>query len=185
MKANHLAIIFPAGKLPQNTRQACAAVWSKTSRLLLRNMGKLYASFHPAARPWDVGIRTPFGVVLGRDDPALFLSLFFKARRKQRMSIEYHLGSALAATGFDNLRMVGDTLVCPVILDGKDKLLESHIFWQAALASGVILPDCGVYYAEWGRSTVEMGMEKTIESNPADYALCVATLEHMEERHGI
>ncbi len=185
MKANHLAMILPAKKLPQNTRQAYMAVWSETSRLLLRDMGKLYASFHPAARPWGVEIRTPFGVVLGWNDPALFLSLFFRARRKREMSIEYHLGGTLAATGFDNLRMVGDTLICPVTLDGKDKLLEAHIFWQAALASGAILPDCGVYYAERGRSTVEMGLEKTIESDPAGYALCVATLEHMEGHHGI
>lgn len=185
MKENHLAVIFPAGNLPQNTRQACMAVWSEASRLLLQDMGKLYAGFYPAARPWDVEIRTPFGVVLGRDDPSRFLCLFSRAREKRGMSIEYHLGSTLAAAGFDNLRVIGDTIICPVTLDGTDKMLEAHILWQAALANGAILPDIGVYYAERGHSTVESGLERMVESHPEGYALCVVTLEHMEERHGI
>ena len=51
---------------------------------------------------------------------------------------------------------------------------------QEALAKGAILPDCGVYFAERMRSSVEPGMEKVIESNPADYALCVVILENRE-----
>ena len=70
-------------------------------------------------------------------------------------------------------------------LDGTNKRLEGHIFWHMAMANGVILPDCGVYYAERKRSTVEPGLEKVIESYPAGYALCMVTLEQREDSHGI
>lgn len=62
-------------------------------------------------------------------------------------------------------------------LDGTNKRLEGHILWHAAMEQGAILPDCGVYYAERKRSTVEPGLEKSVESIPADYALCMVTME--------
>lgn len=179
MRANHLAVVFPMKKLPQNTEKIPVAVWAETCRLLRRNMGKLYAAFYPAVRPWDINIRTPFSVVLGRADPSGFLGLYFRAREKRDLAIEYHVGGTIAENGFDKLHKVGDTLFCPVSLDGTNKSLEAHIFWQMALANGVILPDCGVYYAEWMRSTVEPNLEKVIESSPEDYALCMVTLEHV------
>ncbi len=180
MKANHLAVIFPAKGLPQNTDQAYSAVWAETSRLLLRDLGILYASFYPAAHTWGIDIRAPYGVVLGRDDPARFLRLFSEARVKQACAIEYHVGGTLAETGLERFQAAGDMLICPVILDGTNKRLESHVLWHMALASGAILPDCGVYYAEQKRSTVDPGLEKNIESNPVEYALCMVTLELME-----
>ena len=64
MKANHLAVIFPAKDLPQNTVHACGAIWTRTSRMLLPGLGKLYDRFHPAAQPWGVEIPAPFSVVL-------------------------------------------------------------------------------------------------------------------------
>lgn len=182
MRVSHLAVVFPTKGLPQNTEQARVMVWTEVSRLLRRDLGTLYDSFYPSPRSWEVDIRTPFGVVLGRDDPSGFLRLYSEARAKQRFAIEYHVGGTIAENGFDKLQKVGDTLICPVTLDGTNKNLESHIFWQAALANGAILPDCGVYYAERKRSSVEPGFEKVIESNPADYALCVVTLEHQGVR---
>lgn len=80
MKANHLAVIFPAKDLPQNTVHACGAIWTRTSRMLLPGLGKLYDRFHPAAQPWGVEIPAPFSVVLGRDDPCRFLRLYLRAK---------------------------------------------------------------------------------------------------------
>lgn len=182
MKSNHLAVVFPAKGLPQNTEQARSAVWAETSRLMLRDLGILYASFYPAVQTWGIDIRAPYGVVLGRDDPARFLRLFSEARAKQACAIEYHVGGALAETGLERLQAAGDMLICPVVLDGTNKRLESHVLWHMALASGAILPDCGVYYAEKKHSTVEPGLEKTIGSNPTEYALCMVTLELMGEQ---
>lgn len=179
MKANHLAIVFSAKGLPQNTAHACGIVWTKTNRMLLPGLGKLYDRFHPAARPWDVEIPTPFGVVLGRDDPCRFLRLYFRAREFRKKSIDFHVDGTLAETGLEKLQIAGDSLICPVHLDGTNKRLEGHILWHAALVEGAILPDCGVYYAEQKRSAVEPGLEKSIESAPADYALCMVTMEVM------
>lgn len=185
MRANYLAVVFAMKQLPQNTEKVPVAVWAETSRLLRQDMGKLYSGFYPAARPWDVEIRTPFSVVLGRDDPTRFLRLFSEARMKRGLAIDYHVGGTLVETGFDNLRKIGDTLICPVALDGTNKDLEAHIFWHMALANGAILPDCGIYYAERKRSSVEPGLEKVIESSPEDYALCMVTLELREDNRGI
>lgn len=177
MKANHLAVVFPAKGLPQNTVQACGAIWTQTSRMLLPGLGKIYDRFHPAAQPWGVEVPTPFSVVLGREEPCRFLRLYFQAREFREASIGFHVGGTLAETGLEKLHAVGNTLICPVALDGTNQRLEGHILWHMAMADGTILPDCGVYYAEQKRSTVEPGSEKLIESHPADYALCMVTME--------
>ena len=185
MKICHLAVVFPANGLPRNTVQACGALWAQSSRMLLPGLGKLYDRFHPAVTPWGVDIPTPFSIVLGRDDPSLFLRLFLRARRLREEAIEFHVGGTLIETGFEKLRAAGDVLICPVTLDGTNKRLEGHILWYVSLDQGVVLPDCGVYYAERKRSTVEPDFEKRIESAPADYALSMVTLECVEDSHGI
>ena len=185
MKACHLAVVFPAKGLPRNTVQACGALWTQTSRMLLPGLGRFYDRFHPAAQPWGVDIETPFSVVLGRDDPCLFLRLYFRAREFRKESVDVHVGGTLIETGPEKLRAEGDILICPVKLDGTNKRLEAHIFWHAAMAQGVILPDCGVYYAERKRSAADVNFEKSVESAPADYALSMVTMERMEDSHGI
>lgn len=177
MKACHLAVVFPAKGLPRNTVQACGALWTQTSRMLLPGLGRFYDRFHPAAQPWGVDIETPFSVVLGRDDPCLFLRLYFRAREFRKESVDFHVGGTLIETGPEKLRAEGDILICPVKLDGTNKRLEAHIFWHAAMAQGVILPDCGVYYAERKRSAADVNFEKSVESAPADYALSMVTME--------
>lgn len=177
MRANHLAVAFSAKGLPQNTVHACGAIWTKTSRMLLPGLGKFYGRFYPATRPWGVEISTPFSVVLGRDDPCRFLRLYFRAREFREKSIAFHVGGTLEETGFEKLQAAGDILICPVTLDGTNKRLEGHILWHTALAQGAIMPDCGVYYAERKRATADPGFERSIESDPADYALSMVTLE--------
>ena len=182
MRANHLAVVFPVKELPQNTEKVPAAVWAAASRMLLPGLGKFYGRFYPAAQPWGVEISTPFGVVVGRDDPCRFLRLYFRAREFQKESVACHAGGTLMETGPEKLQTVDDILICHVTLDGTNKRLEQHALWHMAMAQGVILPDCGVYYVERKRSAVEPGLEKSIESSPADYALSMVTLEPMEER---
>ncbi len=177
MRANHLAVVFSAKGLPQNTVHACGNIWTQTSRMLLPGLGTFYDRFHPAVRPWDVEIPMPFSVVLGRDDPCRFLRLYFRAREFQERSIGFHVTNALAETDAGKLQAAGDILICPVTLDGTNAHLEAHVLWHTAMAQGTILPDCGVYYAEQKRSTVEPGFEKSVESTPANYALCVVTME--------
>ena len=185
MRANHLAVVFPAKELPQNMGQAYGTVWAETSRMLLPGLGKLYDRFYPAAQPWDVQISTPFSVVFGLNDPSCFLHLYFQARKLQKESIHFHASGMLAETGSEKFQTSGDILICLVTLDGTNKRLEGHAFWHMALANGAILPDCGFYYAERKHSMADSGLEKLIESHPASYALCMVTLEQSEDSHGI
>ena len=185
MRASHLAVVFPAKGLPRNTVQACEALWTRTSRMLLPGLGKFYDRFHPAAQPWGVDIPAPFSVVLGWDDPALFLHLYLRAREYHKESLNFHVDRALDEMDFKLLKTGGGILICPVTLDGTNKRLEAHIFWHAAMAQGVILPDCGAYYAERKRSAADVNFEKSVESAPADYALSMVTMERMEDSHGV
>ena len=185
MKVNYLAIVFPTEGLPQNTVHACGNIWAQTSRMLLPGLGKFYDRFHPAARPWGVEIPAPFSVVLGRDDPCLFLRLYLRARDFQEESIGFHMTRALAEMGIEKLQATDDILVGLVTPDGTNKLQEGHFLWHTAIAHGAILPDCGVYYAEQKQSVVDLDFEENVESTPTDYALSLVTLEQGEDGHGV
>lgn len=124
----------------------------------------------------------PFGVLLGRDAPTDFVHILAAATAEQEAAIDFHVKGLLAGVNPDQVREVGSTLICPVHLDGTDKELEAHSLWQLCFASGVLLPDCGVYYAQQQRSLAGPELKKTISSHLAGYALCVVTLEAGENK---
>ena len=84
--------------------------------MLLPGLGKTYGWFHPAAQSWGVEIPAPYSVVLGRDDPCLFLRLYFRAREFRKVSIDFHVGGTLAETGFDKLQ-AADYALCMVTME--------------------------------------------------------------------
>lgn len=182
MKTTQLAVVWPVPSPPQNTRQIHQTVWAQTADLLKPGLGTLYASFYPASQAWGVSLNTPFGVLLGRDAPTDFVHILAAATAAQEAAIDFHVKSLLAGVNPDQVREVGSTLICPVHLDGTDKELEGHTLWQIGFASGVPLPDCGVYYAQQQRSLAGAELKKTIASHLAGYALCVVTLETGENK---
>lgn len=180
MKFNYLAVIIPMKWLSQNTDLARTQAWAAISQLMLPDLGKLYARFYPAANPWGQDIPTPFGVVLGREDPVKFLNIFYQAKKKQEEAVAFHSAEMLKNIDIDHTERIGDTLICHVNAGESSEPLAAHTLWHVAMASGVLMPDCGVYYLEQKQATISPEQEKAVLGHPADYALCTVTLEAME-----
>ena len=180
MKTLHLAVVCPVSGLPQNTEQARREVWAKVTNLLQPDLGKMYDSFYPATSAWGVELNVPFGILLGRDDPACFVRIVANATEVQNAAIDFHMAGLLAGVDFDQTHTMGDALICPVHLDGTDRELEAHSFWHLGLATGVFLPDCGIYYLEQQKAVVDAELRRAIAGNLASYAVCVVVLEVAE-----
>lgn len=182
MKFNHLVVIVPMKWLPQNTERARTQMWAQVTQLLLPDLGRLYSRFYPASNLWGQDIQTPFGVVLGGEDPIKFLNIFYQAKKKQEEAIAFHSAGMLENIDFDQTEQVGDALICHVTAE-SNKALTAHSIWNIAVMSGVLLPDCGIYYLEQKQSVISPEQEKALTARPDDYALCAVTLEMMEEQH--
>lgn len=179
MKGTNLAVVCSASGLPQNTELACQAVWAKTTQFLQPNLGKLYSSFYPATNPWGINLNVRFGVLLGREAPEQFVRILCAATEAQNLSIDFHTEALLNRVKPEQTRQVGDTIVCPVTLDGTDKELEAHSIWHMAIAAGAFMPDCGIYYLEQGLAVAAPELRKEIARSIGNYAVCVVRLEAM------
>ena len=177
MKTLLLAVVCPVSGLPQNTEQVRQMVWAEVTGLLQPDLGKFYTSFYPAPRTWGVELNEPFGVLLGRDDPVRFLHILTMATEAQDNATAFHMGSLLTGIDVSQTQTVGDTLICPVHLDGTNKELEAHSLWLLGIAGGKLLPDCGIYYIQQRRAVAGPDMAKAIAGNLAGYAVCTVRLE--------
>ncbi len=177
MKALNLAVVCPVRDLPQNASLVRNAVWAQVSGLLQPNLGRLYSSFYPASHAWGINLNTPFGVLLGRDDPLRFMHILAAAKMAQDAAIDFHVKALLSGVAPDEMCASGDTIICPVHLDGTDKALEAHSIWHLGMANGALLPDCGIYYAGQKRAIAGPELANDISARLADYAVCVVALE--------
>ena len=82
----------------------------------------------------------------------------------------------------DKAQKAGDSLICPVVVDGSDPELMIHALWHISLQKGAPLPDCGIYYAALGRAVASQEEQRAILANPARYALCVVRLSPEVEK---
>ena len=151
-------------------------VWGKVSELLLPALGKLYRQFNPSNGAWGLKLVRPFGVILGKQEPEQFLALFLAGQQAQQDAMEFHLSAMIEKTDMSNAQKIGDSLVCPMIVDGKDPELMAHAIWHISLQKGAPLPDCGIYYIGLGRAVASTEEQRAILANPAGYALCTVTL---------
>ncbi len=147
------------------------------TNLLQPGLGKLYDSFYPATSAWGVELNGPYGILLGRDDPAGFVRIAANAAEVQNAAVDFHMAGLLAGVDLDQTHTMGDTLICPVHLDGTDQELEAHSLWHLGLATGVLLPDCGIYYLEQQKAVADEELRRAIAGNLAGYAVCVVVLE--------
>ena len=176
MKFCNMAVIVPVDKLAENEEALRAQVWGKVSELLLPALGKLYRQFNPSNGAWGLKLVRPFGVILGKQEPEQFLALFLAGQQAQQDAMEFHLSAMIEKTDVSNAQKIGDSLVCPMIVDGKDPELMAHAIWHISLQKGAPLPDCGIYYEGLGRAVASMEEQRAILANPAGYALCTVTL---------
>lgn len=184
MKANVMAVIYDAEKLPKQEPAARAQIWARTTQLLLPGLGKLYSKFYPAVRAWGKTIGDPLGVILGARSPEKLLSFYVAACEAQSRAVEFHLAPLLG--GFDPEKVVqaGDALICPVSVDMSDQAVSSHAIWHLSIMNGDLLPDCGVYHASKSSAVVSPEDSRSIIRNAANYAMCLVALEPMEVQDG-
>ena len=176
MKYCNVAVVLPITELSGNEQELQNNVWAKTSDLLLPALGKLYRQFNPASNAWGHPIRNPLGVVLGKQEPELFLALFLAAQKSQMDATAFHAEAMIEKTDLSKVQAVGDSLLCPVVVDGSDPELMVHTLWHLSMHRGDLLPDCGIYYAHLGRAVASLEEQRQVLSRPSDYALCMVML---------
>lgn len=179
MKGTTLAVVCSASGLLQNTELARQVVWAKTTQFLQPNLGKLYSSFYPASHAWGTEINAPFSVLLGQEAPEQFIHILLAATEAQNASIDFHVNALLNRIAPEQAHQVGDTTIFPVALDRSDEELEAHTIWHLAMATGVFLPDCGIYYVEQKQTVASPELRREIACGIGNYAVCVVRLEAM------
>ena len=114
------------------------------------------------------------------------MHLYFEACRAQTSAIRFHARELLKTVDPSLLEKAieEDAPFCTVEIDGSDPVRTAHAVWQIALYEGALLPDCGVYYANLGKSQASQEEQDAILANAAGYALCMVTLELKEEDDG-
>ena len=181
MKFCNMAVVVPVDQLTGSKAALSAQVWGQVSNLLMP-LGKLYRQFHPANDAWGHKLTSPFGVVLGCQEPELFLTLFLTGQQTQQEAVAFHAAAMIKKVDMDKAQKAGDSLICPVVVDGSDPELMIHALWHISLQKGAPLPDCGIYYAALGRAVASQEEQRAILSNPAGYALCVVRLSPEVEK---
>ena len=177
MKGTTLAVVCSASGLPQDTELARQAVWAKTAQFLQPSLGKLYSSFYPAANAWGIELNVKFSVLLGREAPEEFIRVLIAATEAQNAAIHFHIGGLLSHIDPEQTHQVDGAIVCPVTLDGTDKELEAHSAWHMAMAAGVFLPDCGIYFMERKTAVADLELRREISRSIESHAVCVVRLE--------
>ena len=176
MKSCEMVIVVPVDRLAGNEEALRSQVWGKVSELLLPALGKLYRQFNPSDGAWGHTLVRPFGVILGKQEPEQFLALFLAGRQAQQEAMEFHASAMIAKADMSSAQKIGDSLVCPMVVDGSDPELMAHAIWHISLHKGAPLPDCGIYYEGLGRAVASMEEQRAVLANPAGYALCTVNL---------
>lgn len=186
MNVSHLAVIVPVDEMLQDAEHTREEVWGTVTHLLLPYLGKCYEKFYPSKSAWGRRVSEPFSVVLGKDSPNQFVDLYRVACRAQTSAIHFHAEELIKTIDPCLLEkaMEAHAPFCTVVVDGSDPIQAGHAVWQIALHDGALLPDCGVYYANLGKSQASQEEQDAILANAAGYALCMVTLELKEEDDG-
>ena len=141
MKFCNMAVVVPVDQLTGSKAALSAQVWGQVSNLLMPALGKLYRQFHPANDAWGHKLTSPFGVVLGCQEPELFLTLFLAGQQTQQEAAAFHAAAMIKKVDMDKAQKAGDSLICPVVVDGSDPELMIHALWHISLQKGAPLPD--------------------------------------------
>lgn len=182
MRVNPMAVIVPANLAADDENKLRMAVWQKVTELLLPRLGKDFSRFEPATIAWNQRLDKPFGVVLGRDDPALFLYYYNTAKSMQQHMIKRHMAAFLeniepiAKDGKDGVAIYA------VEVKGDGKELGAHLAWHLAMIAGELQPDCGLYFATEREAYANDTLEKKVLENMERYALCVVNLVEKENQ---
>ena len=95
MKFCNMAVVVPVDQLTGSKAALSAQVWGQVSNLLMPALGKLYRQFHPANDAWGHKLTSPFSVVLGCQEPELFLTLFLAGQQTQQEAVAFHAAAMI------------------------------------------------------------------------------------------
>ena len=174
MKTTTMAFLYPTEGLDGDDHALCEQLWAKTAELLTPKLGKLYKRFEPAGKAWDTNINKPYGVVLGRSDPKLFLYVYASAQEAQESAVKHHMNGFLDAFDigeqFDEGKLHGFTMNPKA---GAEKAVSAHLLWHVGMMGGEFFPDAGIYYVPARQSVISEALNNQILGDVAHYAICM------------
>lgn len=175
MLQHKLAIVFPTeGNLSDDALRQM--LWGKAAELVKPLLGKTCVRFEPAFDAWAQKIDRPYGVILGRSDPALFLYFYATAKKKQEAAVHFHMNAFLGGMEPIEKHEDNDRIIYSVQLTGAGEEFSAHMMWHVAMMSGELVNDCGIYYAVPRQAVASNALEKEILKHSDRYALCMVTL---------
>lgn len=176
MIANQMVLVVPVPKPGMDDAAVRAAVWQQASAFLLRQLGKRYVRFEPASSVWNQRIERPFSVVLGRNDPALFLYLYATGKRAQDDAVKFHMAGFLENMEIDKKLEHGNVVFCSVNMKGDGAEQMPHLMWHLSMMRGDFLPDCALYFLREKQAHATDDLDMEVLSHMDRYALCAVTL---------
>ena len=91
---------------------------SRSQSVIVPQMGKLCTRFEPSGGAWGQKVSSPYSVILGRSEPALFLYFYASAKHQLDERAKAHLDGFLEHLEIGNEQTVGDTKMCTAYLKG-------------------------------------------------------------------
>ena len=174
MESLECAIVHALPESGADNESVCKELWQKTAELLLPSLGKAFMRFEPAVRAWGEAIRQPYGVILGKSDPEVFLENYFTARKIQNLAVKYHLDQTLKALDVDESANFATLIGKPLqAKPGMEDALSAHLFWQCGMMNGEIFPDAGLYYAPARQSVIGEKLHRQILADVRHYAIAM------------
>ena len=93
MLTTNVAIVAPVTEI--DDRAAREAVWQQVTERILPQIGKLCTRFEPSGGAWGQKVSSPYSVVLGRSEPAMFLYFYASAKHQLDERAKAHLDGFL------------------------------------------------------------------------------------------
>ena len=174
MLTTNLAVVAPVTEA--DDRAAREVVWQQVTERIVPQMGTLCTRFEPSAGAWGQKVSSPYSVILGRNEPALFLYFYASAKRQLDECAKAHFDGFMEHLEFGNEQTVGNTKMCTAYFKGDTAEARGHMEWHIASMFGELMPDCGIYFLREGRSYLKEAEHQKILCNMKDYAICVVKL---------
>ena len=105
MLTTNLAIVAPVTEA--DDRAAREAVWQQVTERIVPQMGKLCTRFEPSGGAWGQKVSSPYSVILGRNEPALFLYFYASAKHQLDECAKAHFDGFMEHLEFGNEQTVG------------------------------------------------------------------------------
>lgn len=135
MLTANIAIVAPVTEA--DDRAAREVVWQQVTERIVPQMGTLCTRFEPSAGAWGQKVSSPYSVILGRNEPALFLYFYASAKRQLDECAKAHFDGFMEHLEFGNEQTVGNTKMCTAYFKGdteKKIIMKDVILYMSKRA---------------------------------------------------